>query len=136
MFIGMLIGLLIGIVVVLLAMGPGELGWNWEGWQRFLFGIAIVLILVIIFGGVGILIDRYVQAEYIATWDITRTSYEQAMNTYDNYESVVKDNLDLIKEAITKNTELAQMKYQATRWWYFYLDDSIANLQPINIGTN
>lgn len=132
----MITGALIGIIVALIAMGLCEIGWDWRGWQRILLGIAIILVVVIICGGVGILIDKCAQAEYIATWDVTRTSYEQAMNTYDNYESIVKDNPELIKEAIIKNTELAQMKYQATRWWNFYLDDSIANLQPISIGTN
>lgn len=136
MFAGMLIGLLIGIIIALIVIGLCDVGWDWYDWQRILLGIAIILIVVLICGGLGILVDRCAQAEYIVTWDITRTSYEQAMSTYDNYESVVKDNPDLIKEAITKNTELAQMKYQATRWWNFYLDDSIANLQPINIGTN
>lgn len=136
MFIGMFIGIAIGSIVALILVGACEIGWDWDDWQRILLGIVIVLIFAIICGGLGILIDRYAQAEYIATWDITRTSYEQAMNTYDNYESIVKDNPELIKEAIIKNTELAQMKYRATRWWYFYLNDNIANLQPINIGTN
>ena len=136
MFIGMLIGSLIGTVVALIAMGLCEIGWYWDGWQRFLLGIAIILILTIICGGLGIFIDRCNQAEYIATWETTRSSYEQAMNVYDNYESMVKDNPDLIKDAIAKNEELARMKHQATRWWNWHLDDDIANLAPIQIGTN
>lgn len=136
MIIGILIGSLIGIAVALFVVNFDEISWRWDGWQKILFGVVIILILAIICGGVGILIDRCNQAEYIATWNITCTSYEQAMNTYDNYKSVVKDNPDLIKDVIAKNEELARMKYQATRWWNFYLDDSIANLQPIKIGTN
>lgn len=136
MIIGILIGSLIGIAVALFVVNFDERSWRWDGWQKTLFGIVIILILAIICGGVGMLVDRCNQAEYIAIWDVTRTSYEQAMNVYDNYESMVKDNPDLLKDVIAKNEELAHMKHQATRWWNWHLDDNIANLQPIKIGTN
>ena len=49
-------------------------------------------------------------------------------------DSIIKDNPELIKEAIAKNEQLARYQYAATRWWYWYLDDSIQNLEPIIIG--
>ena len=65
---------------------------------------------------------------------MTKTSYEQAMGAYESYESIIKDNPELIKEAIAKNEQLASYQYAATRWWYWYLDDNIQNLEPIIIG--
>ena len=136
MLTGILIGLFIGLVVSVLMPAATDIDYEYEGWQCFLICLGIVLFVVVLCGFVGLIIDVCYQTEYIATWETTRTSYEKAMNVYDNYESMVKDNPDLIKDAIAKNEELARMKHQATRWWNWYLDDSIANLTPIQIGTN
>ena len=136
MLTGIIIGLFIGMAVAIVVSVAVDLECDYEGWQCFLICLGIVLFVIVLCGFIGLIIDVCYQTEYIAIWETTRTSYEQAMSVYDNYESMVKDNPDLIKDAITKNEELARMKYQTTRWWNFYLDDSIANLQPINIGTN
>ena len=136
MLTGIFIGLVIGIVLSIFIFIVGDLDCDYEGWQCLLICLVIVLFVVIFCGVIGLIIDICHQTEYIATWETTRSSYEQAMNVYDNYESMVKDNPDLIKDAIAKNEELARMKHQATRWWNWHLNDDIANLAPIKIGTN
>ena len=136
MLTGIIIGLFVGIIVSIFVAVASDLGYDYEGWQSFLICLGIVLFVIILFGFIGLVTDICYQTEYIATWETTRTSYEQAMNVYDNYESMVKDNPDLIKDAIAKNEELARMKHQATRWWNWHLNDDIANLAPIKIGTN
>lgn len=136
MLIGIIIGLVIGIIVSIFVVVGLDLDYSYEGWQCFLIALGVVLFVVILCGCIGLIADVCYQTEYIATWETTRTSYEQAMSVYDNYESMVKDNPDLLKDVIAKNEELARMKHQATRWWNWHLDDNIANLTPIKIGTN
>ena len=136
MLTGIIVGLFVGIIVAIFVAIASNLGYVYEGWQCFLICLGIVLFVIVLFGFIGLVTDICYQAEYIATWETTRSSYEQAMNVYDNYESMVKDNPDLIKDAIAKNEELARMKHQATRWWNWHLNDDIANLAPIKIGTN
>lgn len=136
MLTGIIIGLLVGIFIALSIVVMTNLDYRYEDWQCFLICLGIVLFVAVLGGFIGLIADISDQAEYIATWETTRTSYEQAMNVYDNYKSVVKDNPDLIKDAIAKNEELARMKHQATRWWNWHLDDNIVKLAPIKIGTN
>lgn len=136
MLTGVIIGLFIGVIIAVFVLVVSELDYEYEGWQCFLIFLGIVLFIIILCGLIGLITDVCYQTEYIATWETTRSSYEQAMNVYDNYESMVKDNPDLIKDAIAKNEELARMKHQATRWWNWHLNDDIANLAPIQIGTN
>lgn len=136
MLTGIIVGLVIGIITSICVVIAANLDYEYEGWQCFLICLGIVLFVVVLCGLIGLITDVCYQTEYIATWETTRTSYEQAMSVYDNYKSMVKDNPDLIKDAIAKNEELARMKHQATRWWNWHLDDNIANLAPIQIGTN
>ena len=135
----MLTGIIVGLVISLLLVGvivwfvmADTLYW----WQILLLAFGIIFVAILICGFIGYISDVLYFREYIATWDINKTTYEQAIQAYGDYESIVKNNPELIKEAIAKNAELAKRQYEATCWWNWYLDDSIANLQPINIGTN
>lgn len=131
-------GLIVGLIIFAFAFAIGhfaiEFEWEWHWAAKILFWLVIFLLIVGAVIGIGIWIDDADWDRIIATWDTTKASYEQAMSAYESYESMVKDNPELIKEAITKNEQLANYKFAATRWWYWYVDDSIQDLEPIIIG--
>ena len=134
MLTGIIIGLVIGLIAGAFtwAVIANELYW----WQILLLILGIIFVAVFVCGFIGYILDVLYFQEYIATWNINKATYEQAIQAYGDYESIVKDNPELIKEAIAKNAELAKRQYEATCWWNWYLDDNIANLTPIKIGTN
>jgi hypothetical protein len=131
---GFIVGLVIFIILSFVLYGCLDVGWEWNLGAKILFWVLLFVIVVGIITGIGIWIDDADTDRYIATWNMTKTSYEQAMGAYESYDSMIKDNPELIKEAIAKNEQLARYQYAATRWWYWYLDDSIQNLEPIIIG--
>lgn len=131
---GFFVGIVIFIILSFILYGCLDVGWEWNLGAKILFWVLLFVIVVGIITGIGIWIDDADTDRYIATWNMTKTSYEQAMGAYESYESIIKDNPELIKEAIAKNEQLASYQYAATRWWYWYLDDSIQNLEPIIIG--
>lgn len=133
--IGGLIAGIIGFIIVAFALGFGlDVGWEWNTGAKILFYVVLFLIIVGICFGLGIMVDTISADRFIGTWEMTKANYEQAMSAYSDYESIIKDNPELIKEAMHENDTLADYKYNATRWWYWYLDDSIQNLEPIIIG--
>ena len=136
MLTGIIIGCVLGIFLGLLAYAIHDSGYFLRWYNIVLIILTTILIVVFICGFIGYIVDVLYYNEYIATWDITKATYEQAMQAYDGYESIVKDNPELIKEAIEKNTQLAKHQYEANCWWNWHIDDSIANLTPIKIGTN
>jgi hypothetical protein len=131
---GFFVGLVIFVILSFILYGCLDVGWEWNLGAKILFWVLLFVIVVGIITGIGIWIDDADTDRYIATWNMTKTSYEQAMGAYESYDSMIKDNPELIKEAIAKNEQLASYQYAATRWWYWYLDDSIQNLEPIIIG--
>lgn len=131
---GFFVGIVIFIILSFILYGCLDVGWEWNLGAKILFWVILFVIVVGIITGIGIWIDDAGTDRYIATWNMTKTSYEQAMGAYESYESIIKDNPELIKEAIAKNEQLASYQYAATRWWYWYLDDNIQNLEPIIIG--
>ena len=131
---GFFVGLVIFIILSFILYGCLDVGWEWNLGAKILFWVLLFVIVVGIITGIGIWIDDADTDRYIATWNMTKTSYEQAMGAYESYDSMIKDNPELIKEAIAKNEQLASYQYAATRWWYWYIDDSIQNLEPIIIG--
>jgi hypothetical protein len=131
---GFFVGLVIFVILSFILYGCLDVGWEWNLGAKILFWVLLFVIVVGIITGIGIWIDDAETDRYIATWNMTKTSYEQAMGAYESYDSLIKDNPELIKEAIAKNEQLASYQYAATRWWYWYLDDSIQNLEPIIIG--
>ena len=131
---GLIVGIVIFIILSFILYGCFDIGWEWNLGAKILFWVLLFVIVVGIITGIGIWIDDADTDRYIATWNMTKTSYEQAMGAYESYDSMIKDNPELIKEAIAKNEQLASYQYAATRWWYWYLDDNIQNLEPIIIG--
>ena len=131
---GLIVGIVAFIILTFILSGCFDIDWDWNLGAKILFWVLLFVIVVGIITGIGIWIDSADTDQYIATWNMTKTSYEQAMGAYENYDSMIKDNPELIKEAIAKNEQLASYQYAATRWWYWYLDDSIQNLEPIRIA--
>ena len=129
---GFIVGLVIFMILTVFLYGCLDIGWNLAA--KIIFWVLLFIIVVGLITGIGMWIDKADTDKYIATWNMTKTSYEQAMGAYESYDSMIKDNPELIKEAIAKNEQLASYQYAATRWWYWYLDDSIQNLEPIIIG--
>ena len=131
---GLIVGIVIFMIVTVILYGCLDIGWGWNLGAKIIFWVLLFIVVVGIITGIGIWIDDADTDQYIATWNITKTSYEQAMGAYESYDSMIKDNPELIKEAITKNEQLARYQHASTRWWYWYLDDSIQNLEPIRIA--
>lgn len=131
-------GFIVGLIAFILFFVIGHLAAEFDDWwnlgAKIIFWVVMFILIVGIVTGIGIWIDAADTDQYIATWNMTKTSYEQAMGAYESYDSMIKDNPELIKEAIAKNEQLASYQYAATRWWYWYLDDNIQNLEPIIIG--
>lgn len=134
----MFIGLFVGFIPFLIFFAVGHFGfefdWKWSLGAKIIFWIIIFFVIIGICAGIGLVTDILHYDHLMGTWETTKANYEQAMSVYGDYESIIKDNPDLIKEAIYKNEELANAKYDATRWWYWYIDDSVQNLEPIIIG--
>ena len=131
-------GLIAGLLIFSIFFVLGHLAAEFDGWwnlgAKIIFWVVMFILIVGIITGIGICLDAADTDRYIATWNITKASYEQAMNAYESYDSMIKDNPELITKAIEKNEQLARYQHAATRWWYWYLDDSIQNLEPIIIG--
>ena len=134
----MFIGLFVGFIPFLIVFAVGHFGfefdWKWSLGAKIIFWIIIFFVIIGICAGIGLVTDILYYDHLMGTWEMTKANYEQAMSVYGDYESIIKDNPDLIKEAIHENEELANAKYDATRWWYWYIDDSVQNLEPIIIG--
>ena len=131
---GIIVGILIFVAVFAGLCCGLEIGYDWNIGCTILFYFILFLVIVGICFGLGIMIDNTIYNRFIGTWEMTKANYEQAMGAYSDYESIIKDNPELIKEAIHENEKLANYKYDATRWWYWYIDDNIQNLEPIIIG--
>ena len=94
-------GLIAGIIVFMIvafALGFGlDVGWGWNIGAKILFYVVLFLIIVGICFGLGVMIDTISSDRFIGTWEMTKANYEQAMSAYSDYESIIKDNPELIK---------------------------------------
>ena len=136
MLTGILVGCILGVVIGLFTYMAHDSYYFLKWYNIVLIILATILIVVFICGFIGCITDILYYKEYITTWNITKTTYEQAMQVYGDYDSIVKDNPELLKEVVEKNTQLAKHQYEATCWWNWHIDDNIANLTPIQFGTN
>lgn len=131
-------GLIAGFVVSIIIFIGGHFAMDFDYelsiGGKILLWLVIFLVVMGLCIGIGIWADTAYYNRLAGTWEMTRANYEQAMSAYSDYESIIKDNPELIKEAMHENSKLADAKYDATLWWCWYIDDGIQNLEPIIIG--
>lgn len=122
-----LIGLLIDLVF----------DWDWG------FNKAVIITTIVIYSIIAITISFFVPY-YVAKED--SNSY---VNSYMVKKATIEDSLksetltgferiELVKQAAEINADLAQKKYEITKWYGFYLNKEIENLEYIdlNVGEN
>ena len=136
-------GVIVGfIILILIFILIGLVGWliydcNCD------FNKAVIVTITVIYSIVAITTSFFVPY-YVAKED--SNSY---VNSYAIKKATIEDSLksetltgferaELVKQATEINADLAQKKYEITKWYGFYLNKEIENLEYIdlNIGEN
>ncbi len=145
MIVGFILGILFAILgfSAIMAVNTGmDLGntctdWNPETDKTYLtnFGKINIVIATII-----ICLSTFVGARiHIRMFEYDVKQFESAKATY---SEAIKSNdisglerIEIVNKITEENKALARLKYEATKWYYFYLPDNIVdNLEPIKLN--
>ena len=92
--------------------------------------VAVAVLGLSMFVGARIHIRRF---EYdIKQFDSAKMTYSEAIKSEDISGL---ERIEIVNQITKENKTLARLKYNATKWYYFYLPDNIVdNLEPIKLS--
>lgn len=136
--VGILVALLI-FAIIMLINGDMEsfTDWNVETDKTYLtkFGIINIAIAVVIlclgtFLGARIHIRRF--ESDIKQFESAKATYSEAIKS----EAITGlERIEIVNKITEENKTLARLKYDTTKWYYFYLPDNLVdNLEPIKLS--
>ena len=107
------------------------------------FNKAVIVTITVIYSIVAIttsfFVPYYVAKEdsnsYVNSYAIKKATIEESLKS----EALTGfERIELVKQAAEINADLAQKKYEITKWYGFYLNKEIENLEYIdlNVGEN
>lgn len=132
-------GIILGFIVLILIfilIGLGlyvafDLYWDWDSKKV----VIITTIYSIIAITTSFFVPYYVEKEdsnsYVNSYAIKKTTIEDSLKsgTLTGFERA-----ELVKQATEINADLAQKKYEITKWYGFYLNKEIENLEYIDLN--
>ena len=132
------------IVLILIFILIGIVGWSiydlyneydvWRG-KRRIVTVTIIAIYSIIAIITSFFVPYYIAKEnsnsYVNSYTIKKTTIEDSLKseTLTGFERA-----ELVKQATEINADLAQKKYEITKWYGSYLNKEIENLEYINLN--
>lgn len=122
MWMGLLIGLLISFVIVCLVSIEND---------NLILNIFIFILSITIGIIVGYYVDKLNYEQYINSYTIKKETIESSLNS-----NILSDleKIELLKQVVELNGELAENKVKVNKFIYFYLDKSKINeLEKINL---
>ena len=136
-------GIILGFIVLILIfilIGLGfyvafDLYWDWDSKKV----VIITTIYSIIAITISFFVPYYVEKEdsnsYVNSYAIKKATIEESLK---NEALTGFERAELVKQATEINADLAQKKYEITKWYGFYLNKEIENLEYIdlNVGEN
>ena len=145
MIVGFLIGILIAaLVLLIIALINDGMGFDNEftDWDTktdkthlTTYGKINIVVAVAVLG-----LSMFVGARiHIRMFENDIKQFESAKATY---SEAIKNNdisglerIEIVNKITEENKTLARLKYDATKWYYFYLPDNIVdNLEPIKLS--
>ena len=134
----MLFFILIGIMGFLLHDYHCDYRSGFRGKEKVVV-ITIIVIYSIIAIIISLFVPYYVAKEnsnsYVNSYTIKKATIEESLKS----EALTGfERIELVKQATEINADLAQKKYKITKWYGFYLNKEIENLEYIdlNVGDN
>ena len=136
-------GIILGFIVLILIfilIGLGfyvafDLYWDWDSKKV----VIITTIYSIIAITISFFVPYYVEKEdsnsYVNSYAIKKATIEESLK---NEALTGFERAELVKQATEINAGLAEKKYKITKWYGFYLNKEIENLEYIdlNVGEN
>ena len=135
--VGILVALLIFAIIMLINGDMESLtDWDIETDKTYLtkFGIISIAIAVVV-----LCLSTFIGARiHIRTFESDVKQFEIAKATYS--EAIKSEDIsglervEIVNKIAEENKTLARLKYDATKWYYFYLPDNLVdNLEPIKL---
>lgn len=136
---GIILGFILLILIfILIGLGFWTISdsyWDWDSKKV----VIITTIYSIIAITISFFVPYYVEKEdsnsYVNSYAIKKATIEDSLKseTLTGFERA-----ELVKQATEINADLAQKKYEITKWYGFYLNKEIENLEYIdlNVGDN
>ena len=132
-------GIILGFIVLILIfilIGLGfyvafDLYWDWDSKKV----VIITTIYSIIAITISFFVPYYVEKEdsnsYVNSYAIKKATIEESLKseTLTGFERI-----ELVKQATEINAGLAEKKYKITKWYGFYLNKEIENLEYIDLN--
>ena len=138
-------GIIIGFIVLILVFILIGLGFctildsylDWDSDKVVIVTITVIYSIIAI--TTSFFVPYYVAKEdsnsYVNSYAIKKATIEESLKseTLTGFERI-----ELVKQAAEINANLAQKKYEITKWYGFYLNKEIENLEYIdlNVGDN
>lgn len=122
MILGLLMGLAIGAFIQMLMTGAYDKNIS------ICKHILSFLIPVITCIGIGLYIEKEVTSNYVDQYIQAKQTIESSLS------STAIDGLErseLVKQTIEQNQELAKYKYKSEKWYGFYVDPRVKDLEYI-----
>jgi len=130
LMLGHLLGFLLAGIIGLLWLGLGEeMLWSHKNIKKLRAVVVAILLLVIIGGGwIGVYIGRCSSAAYCRQFEAQKLTIESSIRS--EYLTGL-ERAALVSEAARYNGELGQKQYAASQWYGMDISKEIFNLEPI-----
>ena len=134
--------IIVSIVLILIFVLIGlliDLVFDWDWGSNKAVIITTIVIYSIIAITISFFVPYYVAKEdsnsYVNSYTVKKATIEDSLKseTLTGFERI-----ELVKQAAEINADLAEKKYEITKWYGFYLNKEIENLEYIdlNVGEN
>ena len=134
-------GIIVGFIVLILIfilIGLGfyvafDLYWDWDSKKVVIITITVIYSIIAI--TTSFFVPYYVAKEdsnsYVNSYTVKKATIEESLKseTLTGFERA-----ELVKQAAEINADLAQKKYEITKWYGFYLNKEIENLEYIDLN--
>ncbi len=135
--VGILVALLIFAIIMLINDDMESLtDWDIETDKTYLtkFGIiniAIAVVVLCLSTFIGARIHIRTFESDVKQFEIAKATYSEAIKSEDISGL---ERVEIVNKIAEENKTLARLKYDATKWYYFYLPDNLVdNLEPIKL---
>ena len=140
-FIGIVAAILVLVIIAGINMGMGFdnefTDWDVETDKTHLtaYGKINIVVAVVVLGlgtflGARIHIRRF--ESDIKQFESAKATYSEAIKSED---ITGLERIEIVNKITEENKTLARLKYDATKWYYFYLPDNLVdNLEPIKLN--
>ena len=145
MIAGFILGILFAALYCLIIIGinvctdsdKGFTEWDYKTDKTYLtkqgkFNIAIAIAILCLSTYIGARMHIREFENEIRQFEAAKVVYSESIKS----ESITGlERIEIVNKIVEENKKLVELKYDATKWYYFYLPDSLVdNLEPIKIN--